>query len=63
MQHMLGRLMNGVMKWTTCSETMNMCIIKLEYDESLINIKKEPEDFDKNSHDGTSLVTAWPLHF
>ena len=40
-----------------------MCVIKLEYDESLINIKKNPEDFDTNNHDGTSLATAWPLHF
>ena len=63
MQHVLGRFMNGVMKWTTCSEITNMCVIKLEYDESLINIKKNLEDFDKNNHDGTSLVTAWPLHF
>ena len=35
--------MNGVMKWTTCSEITNMCLIRLEYDESLINIKKNPK--------------------
>ena len=40
-----------------------MCVIKLEYDETLINIKKASEDFDTNYHDGTSLVTVWPLHF
>ena len=28
--------MNGVMKWTTCSEITNMCVIELEYDESLM---------------------------
>ena len=32
--------MNGVMKRNTCSEITNMCVIKLEYDESLINTKK-----------------------
>ena len=36
---MLGQFMNGVMKWTTHSEIRNMCLITLEYDESLINIK------------------------
>ena len=55
--------MNGVMKWNTCSEITNMCVIKLEYDESLINTKKNPEDFDTNNHDGTYLVTVCPLHF
>ena len=35
--------MNGVMKWTTCSEITYMWVIKLEYDESLINIKKNPK--------------------
>ena len=55
--------MNGVMKWTRCSEITSMCAIKLEYDESLTNIKKNPEDFDTNDHDGTSLVTSWALHF
>ena len=60
---MLGRFMNDVMKWTTCGDITNMCVIKLEYDESLINIKKNPEYFDTSSHDGTSLVTAWSLHF
>ena len=62
-QHVVGRFINGVLKWSTCNEIKNMCVIKLEYDESLINIKKNPEDFDTNNHDGTSLVTAWPLHF
>ena len=60
---MLGQFMNGVIKWTTRSEITNVCLITLEYDESLINIKKNPKDFDKNNHDGTSLVSAWPLHF
>ena len=55
--------MNGVMKWTTRSEITSMCLITLEYDESLINTKKNPKDFDTNNHDGTSLVSAWPLHF
>ena len=62
-QHVVRRFINGVLKWTTCNEIKNMCVIKLEYDESLINIKKNPEDFDTNNHDGTSLATAWPLHF
>ena len=31
--------MTGVMKWTTCDEITNMYVIKLEYDERLINIK------------------------
>ena len=35
--------MNGVLKWNTCSEITNMCVIKLEYDESLINTKKTPK--------------------
>ena len=35
--------MNGVMKWTTCSEIANMWAIKLEYDESLTNFKKDPK--------------------
>ena len=34
-----------------------MCGIKLDYDESLINIKK-PEDFDTNNHDWTSSATT-----
>ena len=42
---------------------MNMSVIKSEYDENLINIKKNPEDFDTSNHHMTSLVTAWPLHF
>ena len=61
-QHLLGRFMNDVMKWTTNSEITNMCVIKLEDYESLINIRKI-KDFDANNHDGTYLVTAWPLHF
>ena len=36
----LGRFMNSVMKWTTCCEITNMCVIKLEYDESITSIKK-----------------------
>ena len=40
---MLGQFMNGVMKWTTRSEITNMCLITLEYDESLINTKKTPK--------------------
>ena len=40
---MLGQFMNGVMKWTTRSEIANMCLITLEYDESLLNIKKTPK--------------------
>ena len=55
--------MNGVMKWTTCTEITNMCVIKLEYDESLINIKKYPKDFDTNNHDGTSLELLGPSAF
>ena len=35
--------MNGIMKWTTYTEITNMCVIKLEYDESLINIKNTPK--------------------
>ena len=49
--------MNGVMKRNTCSEITNMCVIKLEDYESLINIR-QTKDFDANNHDGTSLVTA-----
>ena len=40
---MLGQFMNGVMKWTTRSKITNMCLITLEYDESVINIKKTPK--------------------
>ena len=49
--------MNDVMKWTTNSEITNMCVIKLEDYESLINIRKI-KYFDANNHDGTYLVTA-----
>ena len=40
-----------------------MGVIKLEYGKSLINIKKKNQDFDKNNHEVSTLVTAWPLHF
>ena len=42
-QYLLRRFMNGVMKWTICSEITNMCVIKWEYDESIINIKETPK--------------------
>ena len=35
--------MNGVMKWTACSEITNMYVIKLEHDENLISIKYNPK--------------------
>ena len=40
---MLGQFMKSVMKWTARSEIANMCLITLEYDESLLNIKKTPK--------------------
>ena len=57
--------MNVVMKWTTmdCSEITNMCVIKLEYDESLINIKKVPKTLTQITMMGPPWSLLGPFTF
>ena len=58
---MLGRFMTGVMKWTICDEITNMCVIKLEYDERLINIIKTPKTLTQVTMMGLPYSLVPPL--